>query len=185
MPELRNVTCCVLMAGFLLASCAPSDAYDSPQLRPVSVERVEHENRAYIVFMREIGGEERTLPIAVGLGQARSISIALREVALKRPNTHDLIKNVLEGVSGQIERVVITDLRDNVYYARIELRVGGRLVEVDARPSDAIAVALRTGAPVFANQMLFKSDSRRMEADNPLQDCPSDPEPQSKEQPVV
>ena len=185
MPKLRIVTFRGLLATLLLASCTPGDLSDSQTLRPVSVDRVRQQGRGFAVFLRETGGRGRVLPISIGAGQARSISVALRDVDVPRPNTHDLIKSVLDGVSGQIERVIITELRGNVYFARIELRVGGRVVEIDARPSDAIAVALRTGAPVFANQALFKSDPDRMEADSPTPYCPPEPSPQSKDQTVV
>ena len=185
MPRLRIATFCAVMATLLLTSCTPGGAQDSQSLRPVEVDKVVQQGRGFIVFMREIGGKGRVLPITIGSGQAQSISLALREVEMQRPNTHDLIKSMLDGVASELERVVITELRGNIYYARIELRISGRRVEIDARPSDAIAVALRTGAPVFVNPALFKTDSERMEADNPLRDCPTDPASQSKDQPVV
>jgi len=103
-----------------------------------------------IILLREQDGTGRELPIWIGLPEAQSIAMAMEDVPLPRPNTHDLIKNILSELRGDIQRVVITELRGHTYYAIIKVRVDGRDVLVDSRPSDAIAVAIRTGAPVFA-----------------------------------
>ena len=76
-----------------------------------------------------------------------------------RPNTHDLLVDVLGTMSGKLERVVITELRDNVYYAVLEISIGGRRLVVDSRPSDAIAIALRTGSPVTVSAELLEATS--------------------------
>lgn len=189
MPNPRIVTFCVGLATLLLTSCAPENAALSSggerALSAVSVDSIRNQRSGSIVFLKEIGGQGRVLPITIGAAQARSIALALREISVPRPNTHDLVKNVLDGLDGEVERVVITELRDRVYFARIELRVNNRSVSVDARPSDAIAVALRIRAPLFANRALFAGDSERIEADHPLPDCPAAPAPQSEEQTVV
>jgi hypothetical protein len=103
-----------------------------------------------VVMLEEAQGEHRRLPIWIGPYEAQSIATGLAREEAPRPNTHDLIKSIFEGIEGTIERVVITELREGTYYAVIEAAVDGRRVSVDARPSDAIAVAVRIGAPVFA-----------------------------------
>jgi bifunctional DNase/RNase len=190
MPNPRIVTFCVGVATLLLTSCAPEDSADALSsaertLIEVSVDSIRSQALGSIVFLKEIGGEGRVLPITIGAAQARSIALALREISIPRPNTHDLVKNLLEELDGEVERVVITELRKGIYFARIDFRVDGRRVSVDARPSDAIAVALRIRAPLFANRALFVSDSERIEADHPLPDCPADPAPQSEDRTVV
>ena len=186
LPKLRMVTCRALIATFLLTGCAPTS--DEPGFRGltvVSVDRVRQQGGGFTVFLRETEGQRRILPIAIGSTQAQSISLALREVAPRRPNTHDLVKSVLDGLAGKLERVVITELRGGIYFAQIELQIDGRSVQIDARPSDAIAIAVRTGAPVFASRLLFERNSDRIEADHMHPNCPADPAPQSREQTVV
>ena len=89
-----------------------------------------------------------------------------KSLASPRPNSHDLARSVIDGLHGELERVVVTDLRDGTYYATLTLRSGGRRVEIDARPSDAIAIALRTGAPIFVRDHLFeRARARRRRAE--------------------
>lgn len=191
MPNPRIVTFCTGVATLLLTSCALEDSADvlasqaERTLSAVSVDSIRSQRAGSIVFLKEIGSEGRVLPITIGAAQARSIALALREISIPRPNTHDLVKNLLEELNGEVERVVITELRESVYFARIDFRVDDRSVSIDARPSDAIAVALRIRAPLFANRALFAGDSERIEADHPLPNCPADPAPQSEERSVV
>jgi len=105
-----------------------------------------------VVMLEEAEGLHRKLPIWIGPYEAQSIASGLARQEVPRPNTHDLIKSIFDGIQGTIERVVITDLRDGTYYAVIEAVVDGKRVSVDSRPSDAIAVAVRIGAPVFASE---------------------------------
>jgi bifunctional DNase/RNase len=98
----------------------------------------------------------RQLPIWIGIAEARSIAAQMEKVDPPRPNTHDLAKRLIEGLDARVERVVVTELRSGIYYARIVLSVGGRRVEIDSRPSDAIAIALRVDAPLFANEELLE-----------------------------
>jgi bifunctional DNase/RNase len=97
----------------------------------------------------------RRLPIWIGHAEASSIDSRLREERAVRPNTHDLAKRLIDGLGGDLLRVVVSDLEGGIYYARIVLQRSGQIVEIDARPSDAIAIALRTGAPVFVTEPLF------------------------------
>jgi uncharacterized protein len=111
-----------------------------------------------VVILVEADGERR-LPIWIGLPEAHSIAAHLDERTPPRPNTHDLAKRLIEGLDGAVRRIVVTDLRDGVYYARIDLEQNGHTVAVDARPSDAIAIGLRLGAPLFVRAALFETSA--------------------------
>ena len=102
------------------------------------------------LLLREADGERRVLPIFIGGPEATAIAFALEEVETPRPMTHDLMKDLLDELGARIERVVITDLRDATFYADIVLSSAGTVHSVSARPSDAVALAVRYGAPVFA-----------------------------------
>ena len=104
-------------------------------------------SRAPVVIL---AGAGRVLPIWIGAAEARSIARALAGERLSRPDTHDLIGNLLEGLAAKPERVTITELRDDTFFAIITLKTRRRRIDVDSRPSDAIAVALRTGTPIYA-----------------------------------
>jgi len=93
--------------------------------------------------------EEFTLPIWVGLLEATSMATELEGVKMARPMTHDLLKRIVDEVGASVSRIIVTDLRENTFYAEIELMVGDRRHSLDARPSDAISLALRTGCPIF------------------------------------
>ncbi len=108
-------------------------------------------HNSYIVILRD-EDESQLLPIWVGKSEAGSISFALEGVFTPRPMTHDLVKNVLDAVDAKVISVVITDLRDNTYFAKVHILYGDSEYTVDSRPSDAIAMALRTDAPVFATE---------------------------------
>jgi len=109
-----------------------------------------------IVVLRDSDGQ-RVLPIWVGVFEANAIALQIENVATPRPMTHDLLRNVIADLRGTVERVAVTDLRDNTFYAVIYLRVGEELVAVDARPSDAIALALRTKAPIFVDERVLET----------------------------
>ena len=109
-----------------------------------------------IVLLQEVRGE-RLMPIWVGMFEARAIALELEKVVPPRPMTHDLLKNILEGVKARVTSVVITALKDNTFYAQIALATGATNVPIDARPSDAIALALRVNAPIFVAKAVFDS----------------------------
>jgi bifunctional DNase/RNase len=108
-----------------------------------------------IVILAEAEGERR-LPIWIGAAEAHSIASGLEARIPIRPNTHDLAQRLIEGLDGTVRRIVVTDLREGIYYARIDLDQGDRQVSIDSRPSDAIAIALRLGAPLFVRDALFE-----------------------------
>ena len=99
--------------------------------------------------------EKFFLPIWVGIFEANAIALQLENVATPRPMTHDLLKNMIGELEGRVTRIVINDLRDSTFFAQIRILTGGKTLEVDARPSDAIALALRTEAPIFVAQTVL------------------------------
>jgi len=99
--------------------------------------------------------EKFFLPIWVGIFEANAIALQLENVATPRPMTHDLLKNMIGELEGRVMRIVINDLRDSTFFAQIRVPTGGKTLEVDARPSDAIALALRTEAPIFVAQTVL------------------------------
>ncbi len=96
--------------------------------------------------------EKKALPIWVGIFEANAIALELEKVSTPRPMTHDLIKNILEGLGISVRQVVVNDLKDNTFFAVIELNDNGNVVNIDSRPSDAIALALRVNAPIFVSE---------------------------------
>ena len=96
--------------------------------------------------------DTRSLPIWVGLFEANAIALELEKISPPRPMTHDLIKKILESLDARVQKIVVNDVRDNTFYAVIHLRLGRADITVDSRPSDAIALALRVGAPIFVEQ---------------------------------
>ncbi|MCX8069392.1 MAG: bifunctional nuclease family protein [Thermodesulfovibrionales bacterium] len=104
----------------------------------------------YILLLHQIDGPE-TLPIWIGKPEADSIALAIGKVATPRPLTHDLIKNIFDVLKIKITRIAITEIIDNTYYAIIYAFDGNKEVIIDSRPSDAVAVALRVGAPIFVS----------------------------------
>jgi len=107
-----------------------------------------------VVILREEEGE-RTLHIWIGAAEANAIALELQGVRPERPLTHDLMKHLLSGLGAELRRVLIAGLRENTYLARLLIVRGGEVLEVDARPSDSIALALRTGAPIFSEEDLL------------------------------
>lgn len=96
--------------------------------------------------------EKAALPIWIGLIEASSIATELEHIHLSRPMTHDLLKNMLDILGVKVKKVAITELRDNTFYAKVVIEHDGKELEMDSRPSDAIAIALRTKSPIFVEQ---------------------------------
>ena len=115
-------------------------------------------NNAYIVILRD-EDQADMLPIWVGKSEASSISLALESVDPPRPMTHDFMKAYLDAVNAKVISVVITDLSENTYFAKIHLTYEDSEYTVDSRPSDAIALALRSEAPIFANESVIRKQS--------------------------
>lgn len=111
-----------------------------------------------VVILQELDGE-RVLPIWIGPGEASAIAMQLAEMSFSRPLTHDLLVSVVSGMGGALERVVITRVSDSTYYAELVVHRGEEVITVDARPSDSIAVALRSEAKIFAADELLETAS--------------------------
>jgi bifunctional DNase/RNase len=109
-----------------------------------------------IVILKDKLGE-RVLPIWVGVPEANAIALQIENVATPRPMTHDLLRNIIADLEGRVDRVIVSDLKDNTYFAIIHLTVRGERVAVDARPSDAIALALRTRSPILVEEAVIDS----------------------------
>jgi bifunctional DNase/RNase len=116
-----------------------------------------------VVILRD-DAETNLLPIWVGLFEANAIALQMEGVTTPRPMTHDLLKNVIEKIQGDVVRVVINALEENTFYAQIHLRVADRELLIDSRPSDAIALALRTNAPVFVEEEVLEKSRRSDES---------------------
>lgn len=114
--------------------------------------RVEMPSSSPIALLREIGGDGRVLPIFIGAPEATAIAFALEEVVTPRPMTHDLLRNLLDDLGVSLERVTVTELRDGVFHAELVLHGHDGTHTVTSRPSDAIALAARTGSPIFADE---------------------------------
>jgi bifunctional DNase/RNase len=115
-----------------------------------------------IVILKEIEGEQ-TLPIWIGLLEATAIASEIEGVTFSRPMTHDLLKNILDKTDTKVKRIEICDLKDNTYYAIIHVTSKGKALSIDSRPSDALAIALRTRAPIFVSDEVLKK-SKQIEA---------------------
>jgi bifunctional DNase/RNase len=141
-----------------LAGCGGLDA-DSPREVAVRVGYVAMDPRSQspVVVLEESEGE-RALPIWIGYAEARSIAAEIEHEPAPRPNTHDLAKRLIDGLEGNVERVVVTELREGTYFATLVLASRGKRVEIDSRPSDAIAIALRFDAPLYVRETLFETE---------------------------
>jgi bifunctional DNase/RNase len=111
-----------------------------------------------VVILQETDGE-RVLPIWIGPAEASAIALELQGVKYVRPLTHDLVKQIIVGLGANLRRVLITQVKDNTYYAELHLHRDNHVVQIDARPSDSIAVALRLKAPIFTRDDLLEHKS--------------------------
>lgn len=104
-----------------------------------------------IIILKDVD-ERKALPIWVGIFEANAIALELEKVTTPRPMTHDLLKSVLDGLGVTVRQVIVNDLKDNTFFAVIELNSNGAVINIDSRPSDAIALALRVNAPIFVTE---------------------------------
>jgi len=125
-----------------------------------------------IIILRDKDGQ-KVLPIWVGVFEANAIALQIENVATPRPMTHDLLKNVIQDLEATVKKIVVSDLKENTFYALIYLQRHGETIAIDARPSDAIALALRTRVPIFVEELVIdnaktidtpeKADSERLQ----------------------
>lgn len=128
--------------------------------------RVSLTNQQRIVILKEVG-EERYLPIWIGPYEAEAITIALQEVEIARPQTHDLIKSILQTLNARLVRIEINALRDDVYYADLILEVNGQEVHIDCRPSDAVAIAVRYHISILVSKEVMDAAAITPEKEEP------------------
>ena len=120
--------------------------------------RVDLQSNTPVLLLQETEGEGRTLPIFIGSPEATAIAYALQGVDMPRPLTHDLMKDMLSALDVAVERVVITELRGSTYFAELHLLREGKRTLVSSRPSDAVAIAVRTETPLFVSDELMESE---------------------------
>lgn len=111
------------------------------------------------IFLREHDGE-REFPIVIGDNEAYAIDRRLKGVQRARPLTHDLLADVIEQLNGELEKILINDLKDHTFYAKLLIRQAGQLVEIDSRPSDAIALGVASDTPIFVNEQVLREACR-------------------------
>ncbi|MBN1423863.1 bifunctional nuclease family protein [Candidatus Fermentibacteria bacterium] len=134
----------------------------------VSVKALVLDERTHVpvVMLKEKDGE-RMLPIWIGPAEASAIAIALEDMEPQRPLTHDLLLSIIEGLRATVQKVVVTEIRDSTFYARIFIRGEGGIAAVDARPSDSVALALRAKAPIFVASAVFEQHGSTPEEPGP------------------
>lgn len=148
----------MLMGSLLLVSCRSGVKTNPPVEVDVRQVGFDPFSNSHVVILQDKNGK-KTMPIWVGISEAQAIELQLQGMSPPRPMTHDLLKNILEQVGVEIDKVLVNDLKGSTYYARIHLLNGGKTMEVDSRPSDAIALALRFRRPIFVTRALFDATS--------------------------
>jgi len=111
-----------------------------------------------VIWLKESEGA-RAFPIVIGIWEAVAIDRNLKQKKTPRPMTHDLIENVIRGLDAQLEKIIVSDLRERTFYARLVLRRNGKTFEVDSRPSDAIALAVQMRAPIYVDEKVIEEVS--------------------------
>jgi bifunctional DNase/RNase len=119
------------------------------ELRRIIISEV-HDQQ--VIVLREVEGEQRSFPIVIGIFEATSIDRRVKNQPTPRPLTHDLLAQVIEDLGGEIQDVIISDLKEHTYFAKLRIRHEGDLVEIDSRPSDAIAIAVTAKVPIYVSE---------------------------------
>ena len=149
-------------------------------MHSVNVSNLSMSNMGFVVLLKS-EDDERTLPIFIGVPEAQAIALHINGVAPPRPMTHDLLKNVLDVLEGRLEHVEVHDLNEGTFYGRLVLSFEGRSIEVDSRPSDAIALALRCHTPIFVAENVMDEAGIIMEAEETEGEQTSDEEESVRE----
>jgi bifunctional DNase/RNase len=148
-------TLALICAGWGLVTRAQQATEGLVEVRVRGV-TVDPQGASPVVLLQELQGD-RVMPIWIGVFEARAIAMEMEKVVPPRPMTHDLIKNILEGVNAQVKQVVITELKENTFHAQIAVAAGAKTIPIDARPSDAIALAVRVNVPIYVAKAVFES----------------------------
>lgn len=135
---------------------------------------------AFALILRELNGNRR-LPIIIGAHEAQAIAIELENLKPPRPLTHDLIKSIIEALGATISEIVITELKEGTFYSKIYLETITGTIEVDSRPSDAIAIAVRMGAPIYVDSSIMTEASFEVESEEEEKDPVSKTQPKENE----
>lgn len=146
----------VAMGSAVFTSCRSDVTTQGPVEVEVRQVGFDHLSNSPVVILQD-KNSQRTMPIWIGISEAQAIALQLQGVMPPRPLTHDLVKSILEQVGVEIDNVLVSELKGSTYYARIHLVNGNKALDVDSRPSDAIALALRFHRPIFVNRALFES----------------------------
>jgi bifunctional DNase/RNase len=132
------------------------------ELRRIIISEV-HDQQ--VIVLREIDGE-RSFPIVIGIFEATSIDRRVKNLPSPRPLTHDLVANVIEQLGGEIQDVIISELKEHTYFAKLRVRHEGELIEIDSRPSDAIALAVTTKVPIYVNEEVLDETEEENSVDD-------------------
>ncbi len=125
----------------------------------MSIDQLFLSNLGFVVILKS-DGDDRSVPIFIGAAEAQAIAIQMQGVTVPRPLTHDLLKNLLDYLECRVKRVEICDIADNTYYGRLVVEIEGDENDVDCRPSDAIALSLRTSSPIYVNEKVMEEAGR-------------------------
>jgi uncharacterized protein len=128
--------------------------------------RVELPSNTPVVLLQEAGDGRRTLPILIGHQEATAIAFALQGVETQRPLTHDLMKDLLTSLDVEVEAIVVTEMVESIFYAEIRMVKAGQKVTVSSRPSDAMALAVRLGTPIYAEEALLDAEGVVLQEEN-------------------
>lgn len=161
-----NARTLALLLALALLSCSPSAQVDPEVAVKVQAVTLDPRSNSPVLILEELEGS-RLLPIWIGFSEARSIASALENEPQLRPNTHDLAKRLIDRLDAKVERIVVTHLSEEIYYALIVVDAKGKRLEIDARPSDAVAIGLRYGAPLFVRETVFDGSSESLEGERP------------------
>lgn len=143
--------------------------------------RVNLQTYQRVVVLKEKDAE-RYLPIWIGNNEADAIVIQLQNVSVPRPQTHDLLKSVISQLGAKVTRIVVNDLSEDVFYARIGIDIDGRQFEIDSRPSDAIALAVRVQAPIFAEDSVLEKAAVALDSESVEKEATEEKSEQAKEE---
>lgn len=164
----------------LISSCSSQPATEPEVAVRVEAVTLDPQSNSPVLVLGELGGSRR-LPIWIGFSEARSIAAVLENEQRPRPNTHDLAKRLIDQLEGKVERVVVTRLTEEIYYALIVVSAQGRTLEIDARPSDAIAIGLRYDAPLFVREAVFERSLEGRTREEPGREVRAVPTPDRPE----